>query len=308
MLEALLAAGIVPDVLVGTSIGAVNAAYLAAGPSVERTQGLADIWRNLSRDEFFPLTPSTVARAVLGGAFFSQAPLRRLFEREIPYQRIEEAATALRIVATRCERRAEPPNSLRSVVAGLDQRAGQAILPLRRAAQRLDRTAELAAIQLRVVASRVDHFTEQVFAEGPVVDALLASSALPLVFPPYRYGGHVYVDGGLSDYVPLIPALQAGARVVYVLSLWTARTVPAPEHPARTAVYQSLGSRLWRRISPALEQVRQEHPDVQVVELPAPFTHVGLRDFSRAPDLIDLAREHTRRFLDQAPGDLGQTA
>src|SRR5437879_6147275 len=168
MLEALLTAGVTPHILVGTSIGSVNAAFLAADPSAERARELSALWRRLSAEEFFPLSPALVARALLRGAVFSPEPLRRLIEREIPYRRVEEAAVPLRVVATRCERRAgRPAASLRGVAAGLDRRAGRAAVPLRLAASRLGRTVEQAGIPLRIVRTRFERRTEVLFAEGP---------------------------------------------------------------------------------------------------------------------------------------------
>src|SRR6266851_5789583 len=140
MLEALLDAGIVPDLLVGTSIGAVNAAFMAAGPTPDRARALSEIWRRLSAEDIFPLGAAQVTRAILAGGLFSPAPLRRMLEREIPFRLIEEAVTPLRIVATRCERRADASRSLRFLAAGLDRRAGQARAQLRLAVARLDRT------------------------------------------------------------------------------------------------------------------------------------------------------------------------
>src|SRR3954468_12558990 len=49
MLLALADRGVVPDVLVGTSVGAVNAAFLAAGPSPPRVEALAGGWEGISR-------------------------------------------------------------------------------------------------------------------------------------------------------------------------------------------------------------------------------------------------------------------
>lgn len=267
MLEALLEAGIVPDLLVGTSIGAVNAAYMAAGPTPDRAAALSEVWRRISVEEFFPLRAAQVSRAILAGGLFSPAPLRRLLEQEIPFRLVEEAMTPLRIVATRCER--------------------------------------LPGLPLRIVTTRFEQRTEEVFAAGPVLDALLASSALPLVFPPHHVDGHVYVDGGLSEYVPLHPALDAGARTIYVLSLGAARSAASLDHPRRSAVYRSLGNRFWRRESLVLAEMPLTHPDVRVVTLPCPPVHAGLRDFSRMDALIDKARDDVLRFLDDA---LGQTA
>jgi len=60
MLEALLTAGVTPHILVGTSIGSVNAAFLAADPSIERARELSALWRRLSAEEFFPLNPALI--------------------------------------------------------------------------------------------------------------------------------------------------------------------------------------------------------------------------------------------------------
>ena len=297
MLEALLEAGIVPDLLVGTSIGAVNAAFMAAGPTPDRARALSELWRRLSVEEIFPLRVAEVTRAILAGGLFSPAPLRRMLEREIPFRLIEEAATPLRVVATRCERRPDDSRSQRFPAPGLDRRASQARAQLRLAVAKLDRTVETAAIPLRIVATAFERRSEEVFASGPVLDALLASSALPLVYPPYRLGDHVYVDGGLSEYVPLQPALEAGARTIYVLSLQAAGGASAHDHRARGALYHSLGDRFWRRESLTTAAAQAAHPTIRVVELPPLSVRPGLRDFSLLGDLIDQARRGVEEFL-----------
>src|SRR5437879_12035534 len=84
-----------------------------------------------------------------------------MLEREIPFRLIEEAVTPLRIVATRCERRADASHSLRFLVAGLDRRAGQARAQLRLAVARLDRTVETGAIPLRIGAHALERRREE---------------------------------------------------------------------------------------------------------------------------------------------------
>ena len=306
MLEALLGAGIVPDLLVGTSVGAVNAAFMAAGPTPDRARDLSEVWRRLSAEEFFPLRAAQVTRAILTGGLFSPEPLRRMLEREIPFRLIEEAPTPLRIVATRCERRADGSRSQRFLAAGLDRPASQARAQLRLAVEKLDRKVETAAIPLRIVATAFERRAEEVFTAGPVLDALLASSALPLVYPPYRLGDHVYVDGGLSAYVPLQPALEAGAGTIYVLSLQAARDARANDRRHRSVLYRRLGNRFWRRESLTAAEVQAAHPTVRVVELPGLSVHAGLRDFSRLGDLIDQARHRAEEFL--ANGIMGPAA
>ena len=54
MLRALLERGIAPDVVIGTSAGALNGAALATAPTLERVDRLASVWVGLRGDEVFP--------------------------------------------------------------------------------------------------------------------------------------------------------------------------------------------------------------------------------------------------------------
>ena len=54
MLQTLIGRGIRPDLIVGTSVGALNGAWLAAGSSESDLRELADLWRGLKRSSVFP--------------------------------------------------------------------------------------------------------------------------------------------------------------------------------------------------------------------------------------------------------------
>src|SRR3954469_732309 len=53
-LQAMFEAGIVPDVVVGCSVGALNAAYLAVRPDAAQVDALEDVWRGMTREAVFP--------------------------------------------------------------------------------------------------------------------------------------------------------------------------------------------------------------------------------------------------------------
>ncbi len=72
-------------------------------------------------------------------------------------------------------------------------------------------------IPFQCVATDVERAMEHWFTEGPLVDAILASAALPSVYPMVRIDGRRYVDGGVLDNVPLARAVELGARRIYVL-------------------------------------------------------------------------------------------
>src|ERR671922_843929 len=99
---ALLERGIEPDLLVGTSAGAINAAYLAGNPGLEGAERLASIWTSIrTRDVFrLPLKPWHLLSHLRGDALYHSDGLRRLLEDSLPYSSIEDAALHLRIVAT----------------------------------------------------------------------------------------------------------------------------------------------------------------------------------------------------------------
>ncbi len=163
MLQALFENDVAPDFLVGTSVGAVNAAWVAGRPDTEAIAELAEIWMSLRRQHVFPLSPVTSARGLLGKTnhLISNASLRSLLEKHIPYRRLEEAHLPVHVVAT-------------------DLKNGRAVG----------------------------------LASGPAVPALLASCAIPGVFPPVAIGRREYMDGGVANHTPITVALELGATDV----------------------------------------------------------------------------------------------
>jgi NTE family protein len=85
-LQALFEAGITPDVVIGCSVGALNAAYVAVEPTLSRANELENVWRAMSRDLVFPDGRFTVARRLAGRAdhLYSDHGLRGVIERSIP--------------------------------------------------------------------------------------------------------------------------------------------------------------------------------------------------------------------------------
>lgn len=101
MLRALYERGIQPDMLVGASAGALNAAYVASRPqTVETAKELAEVWRELHRGDVFPAHPM----ALIGGLanhrdhLVSDRPLKRLVSRQLQIERLEQAAVPVHLV------------------------------------------------------------------------------------------------------------------------------------------------------------------------------------------------------------------
>jgi NTE family protein len=84
------------------------------------------------------------------------------------------------------------------------------------------------AVPLHTVAIDLTMGTKAVFSHGPLAPAVLASSAIPGIFPPVLIDGRQHVDGGLVDPTGLDTAIELGARRVYVLDSGYAGRLPAP--------------------------------------------------------------------------------
>jgi hypothetical protein len=102
MVRALYERGIAPDLLIGTSAGALNAAFLASRPATVATaEELAAVWRGLRRSDIFPLRPGTLISGLAGrhDHLITGRALRRLAARHLQLQRLEQAPVPLHLVA-----------------------------------------------------------------------------------------------------------------------------------------------------------------------------------------------------------------
>ncbi|MGH3548736.1 MAG: patatin-like phospholipase family protein [Pseudonocardiaceae bacterium] len=166
MARALLEAGVVPDLICGTSIGAINGAALAADPSPDGAQKLVATWEELAADGV--LGGSLLGRLVeivrSGTSLHDGKELRRLLRERLPVHNFEELQ-----------------------------------------------------VPFHCVAASIESAREQWFTCGDLIEAVLASCALPGVFPPVHIGGEHFFDGGLVNSIPLARAVRAGADTVWVL-------------------------------------------------------------------------------------------
>jgi len=124
MLSALYEREIRPDLVVGTSVGAINAAFVASRPQIPDTAGeLAEIWRGIGRGDVFPLNPVTGFLGFFGARdhLVPDAGLRRLLEEHLEFERLQDAAIELHVIATDVlsgtEMRLSRGNALEAVMA-----------------------------------------------------------------------------------------------------------------------------------------------------------------------------------------------
>jgi NTE family protein len=129
MLHALFEQGLTPDLLVGTSVGAVNAAFIASrAPSTATADQLAEVWCGLRREDVFPFSPRTLIVGLTGRRdhLFPDRGLRRLLEQHVEFADISEASIPLHVVAFDVNEQAEV---LLSEGLAVDVIAGAAAIP-----------------------------------------------------------------------------------------------------------------------------------------------------------------------------------
>ena len=148
-----------------------------------------------------------------------------------------------------------------------------------------------------MIATDLDTGEEVVLARGPLKPALLASTALPGVFPIVHHDGRRLVDGGVVDNVPLWHALAGPVDRVFVLNVSSGTVPTACERSPLDVVMTSFVHARSQRFELELRFVP---PEIEVIELPRPPDPRDLFDFSGARELIDAAYELANDALDQA--------
>lgn len=181
MLRALLEHDVVPDVVVGTSIGAFNGAAIAADPTLPTVDQLEEAWTTLDKNDVFSGSVFSGAANLVRTrtSIHSNEPLRRLLDELLPAKGFEELKVPFHCVAA-CIERAE----------------------------------------------------EHWFSAGPLVDAILASSAVPGILPAVKIGDEHFIDGGIVNSIPIARAVDLGATEIFVLHVGRIeRPLTAPKNP-----------------------------------------------------------------------------
>jgi NTE family protein len=209
MVRAILHRGIRPDLVVGTSIGALNGAAVAASPDEHVADRLTDMWASpQARTVYGDSLPRQLGRFARRTHLHSPAPLRRMLERELG--------------------------------------AGTTFADLE--------------VHFECCAASIERAAEHWFSSGPLVDAVLASSAVPGLLPPVHLGGEHFIDGGIVNSVPVGRAVALGARTVFVMQVGR---IERPLRPPR---------RPWEVAQVAFEVARRHRFARELQEAPADVT------------------------------------
>ena len=166
MLRALIERGVVPDLVVGTSVGAINGAAVASAPTLAMIERLAATWSDIERSDVF-------AGSILGRLATLARTRTHLHGND-----------ALRATLTEA-------------------------LPIA--------LIEDLPVHFECVAASIEGASEHWFSSGALVDAVLASAAVPGILPPVEVGGEHFIDGGIVNSIPVDRAVALGATRIFVM-------------------------------------------------------------------------------------------
>ena len=250
MLRALFERDITPDLVLGTSVGALNGALVARDPSIDVIERLTELWLTVGQSSsgYGDRPLRTMRRAVSTGThIYSPTPLRQRLEEEFGDLLIED-------------------------------------LPVR----------------FQVCAAHIERAAEHWFDSGPVVDAVVASAAVPGLLPPAEVAGEHYLDGGIVNSIPVARAVQLGATRLFVLQVGRIdRPLTVPRRPWEVARVSFEIARRHR----FMREMAELPASVEAHVLPARGTTakddslLAHRDFSGVEARIEATYDASREYL-----------
>lgn len=162
-----------------------------------------------------------------------------------------------------------------------------------------DRRFEDLAIPLEVVATELDSGAERWWSTGPLIEPILASAALPGVFPPVVIDDVAFIDGGVVNNVPVSRARGLGATRIVVFHVGNFdRPRPAPRRPI-DVLLRSLS--IARNFRFQLDCQAPVPEGVELLVLPGVDPgKLRYSDFTRSRELIASGHASTAAFLDLA--------
>ena len=142
--------------------------------------------------------------------------------------------------------------------------------------------------------------TPVVLSSGDTIQALLASAAIPGVFPPVAVGDQLLVDGGVLANLPVLQAIELGATRLFVLPT-TSGDITAVPTGAIDMMQRSMMITTGALDRDALARAAAT---VEVHTLPLPTTQVSMFDFGQTSVLVEGAYLSTAAWLHESEYEL----
>jgi NTE family protein len=251
-LRALLQQGIVPDLLVGTSAGAINASYLAAwGATVEATHEMEKMWTGVDADLVYPENIVEIVWRIKtkSNSIFTSGGMRRILTRAFPPNVTRFGDLKIKLYTTATDLRTS-----RLVLFGDDPKA-------------------------------------------PLVDAVLASAAIPAIHPPVTYQNLQLVDGGVVANVAASVAMDRGATVVYVINAGYGGEKLEPAQGVVEVLGGTLNTMMSQSLLVDIDRARRDTKiDLHHIVV-AGFRDLSFRDFSKTQEMVQFGYDKAKSYL-----------
>ena len=178
---------------------------------------------------------------------------------------------------------------------------GDALRQLLEQVHRPDTRIEQLSVPFQCVASSIEQAAEHWFVSGPLVPALLASSALPVLLPPVEIDGEHFYDGGLVNSIPIDRAISLGATRVFALQVGRIEAPLRPPKRLHEAALISFEIARRHRFGTGLRNI-PEGVDVHVLPSANPVEfhdrrQLRWRDTTGTSELIDNAHTASAAYL-----------
>jgi NTE family protein len=250
VLQALFEAGVeAPVAIVGTSVGALNGASIAAYPSLAGTMMLREVWLSRQAAAVFQAHPLGV---IISGLRHDQQSL-------MPQQNVRR----------------------------LIERAG-ALTGIT--------TFEKLRVPLAVIATDLNAGRPVVFRSGELAPALLASTAIPGLFPSVRINDREHLDGGVVDNTPTDIAVDDGAKDILVISLMGGGEFEHAPNSLPELIARTLQLSLHHQMLSDYERLRHHARIVVLCPITAP-TATWVMKREHVETVMEASRQSMARLL-----------
>lgn len=243
MLRALEERQVRPDLIVGTSVGALNGALVAADID-GAVDSLLSLWQSIDRAAVFGRRRFVPLNLLRSRTLSSFAPLSQLIQENLVPGTFEDLAIPFAAIAT-------------------DALTGE----------------------------------PELLTSGPLPRALMASAALPGIFPPVEIDSRPYVDGGVAANVPIRQAIAFGARSIVSLDATPVLVANRLPKSFLGSVLHSSSLMLRNQRSHAVDELAQRYP-VAILPSATP-PDMGSFNFDRTPELLEASYQLASEALDE---------
>jgi NTE family protein len=156
---------------------------------------------------------------------------------------------------------------------------------------------EQSTIPVHVMATDLLNGAQVCLSSGDAVDAVLASCAIPAIYPPVHYDGRQLIDGAVACNTPLGPAVELGATRVVLLPTSFACPHGVPPRGVIGSAFHALNLIVMRQLAQDTE-LYARHVEIVTVPPICPLS-VPAYDFAHAGQLIDVAARSTRTWIER---------